>query len=213
MKSVSFDFDQLAPRDRYKLLIGTVIPRPIALVTTVSADGVANAGAFSFFNVLTHDPAIMALGIEFKPDGTPKDTGRNILDTGEFTIHIADHAMVNELEICSVKFPPEVDELETAGLENVPGETVRSPRILRAPAAFECRLLQSLEVSPARVIALGQVQRMFLRESLLDAETLHVDQMAIDAIGRLGGHLYARQLDQFERVTPGPEAFAGPPGG
>ncbi len=207
MTSVAFDFAELTPRERYKLLIGTVIPRPIALITTLSADGIPNAGSFSFFNILTHDPAIMAVGIEYRPDGTPKDTAANILATGEFTVHIADHALVEQMEICSIKFAPEVDELAVAGLETAPGETVRSPRILAAPAAFECRLVQTVPVTPARVIVLGEVQRMFLRESLLNRETLHVDQMAIDAVGRLGGHLYARQLDQFERVTPTVDQF------
>ena len=207
MTSVAFDFAELTPRERYKLLIGTVIPRPIALITTLSADGIPNAGSFSFFNILTHDPAIMAVGIEYRPDGTPKDTAANILATGEFTVHIADHALVDQMEICSIKFAPEVDELAVAGLETAPGETVRSPRILAAPAAFECRLVQTVPVTPARVIVLGEVQRMFLRESLVNRETLHVDQMAIDAVGRLGGHLYARQLDQFERVTPTVDQF------
>ena len=207
MTSVAFDFAELTPRERYKLLIGTVIPRPIALITTLSADGIPNAGSFSFFNILTHDPAIMAVGIEYRPDGTPKDTAANILATGEFTVHIADHALVDQMEICSIKFAPEVDELAVAGLETAPGETVRSPRILAAPAAFECRLVQTVPVTPARVIVLGEVQRMFLRESLVNRETLHVDQMAIDAVGRLGGHLYARQLAQFERVTPTVDQF------
>ena len=207
MTSVAFDFAELTPRERYKLLIGTVIPRPIALITTLSADGIPNAGSFSFFNILTHDPAIMAVGIEYRPDGTPKDTAANILATGEFTVHIADHALVDQMEICSIKFAPEVDELAVAGLETAPGQTVRSPRILAAPAAFECRMVQTVPVTPARVIVLGEVQRMFLRESLVNRETLHVDQMAIDAVGRLGGHLYARQLDQFERVTPTVDQF------
>lgn len=204
---ISFDFDALTPRERYKLLIGTVIPRPIALITTLSPEGVANAGSFSFFNILTHDPAILAVGIEYKSDGTPKDTAANILATGEFTVHIADHALVDQLEICSVKFAPEVDELQMAGLATAPGETVRSPRILAAPAALECHLVQTIPVSPARVIVLGAVKRLFLREALVDPATLHIDQQAFDAIGRLGGHLYARQSDQFERVTPTPEGF------
>lgn len=207
MNSLSFDFAELTPKERYKLLIGTVIPRPIALITTLSADGVPNAGSFSFFNILTHDPAIMAVGIEYKPDGTPKDTAANILATGEFTVHISDYALVDQMEICSIKFPADVDELALAGLETVPGQTVRSPRILAAPAAFECHLLQTVPVTPARVIVLGEVKRMFVRETLVDPDTLYVDQTAIDAVGRLGGHLYARQLDQFERVTLTVEQF------
>lgn len=207
MTSLVFDFAELTPKERYKLLIGTVIPRPIALITTLSADGIPNAGSFSFFNILTHDPAIMAVGIEYKPDGTPKDTAANILATGEFTVHIADFALVDQMEICSIRFPAEVDELSVAGLETVPGQTVRSPRIVAAPAAFECHLLQTVPVSPARVIVLGEVKRMFVRETLVDRETLHVDQTGIDAVGRLGGHLYSRQLSQFERVTPTVEQF------
>lgn len=205
--SLAFDFAELTPKERYKLLIGTVIPRPVALITTLSRDGTPNAGAFSFFNILTHDPAIMAVGIEHKPDGTPKDTAANILATGEFTVHIADHSLVDQMEICSVKFPAEVNELALAGLETGPGETVRSPRILAAPAAFECHLVQTVPVSPARTIVLGAVKRMFVRETLVDPETHYVDQIGIDAVGRLGGHLYARQLDQFERVTPTVEEF------
>ena len=207
MNSLAFNFAELAPKDRYKLLIGTVIPRPIALITTLSADGVPNAGSFSFFNILTHDPAIMAVGIEHKPDGTPKDTAANILATREFTVHIADHALVDQMEICSIKFPAEVNELEVAGLETAPGVTVRCPRILAAPAAFECKLVQTVPVSPARTIVLGEVHRMYVREALIDPATLYVDQTGIDAVGRLGGHLYARQLDQFERVTPSLDAF------
>ncbi|MGA0539679.1 flavin reductase family protein [Neotabrizicola sp. VNH66] len=207
MNSLALDFAALTPKERYKLLIGTVIPRPIALITTLSQDGTPNAGSFSFFNILTHDPAIMAVGIEYKPDGTPKDTAANILSTGEFTVHISDHALVDQMEICSIKFPPDVDELQVAGLRTVPGVTVRSPRILAAPAAFECHLVQTVPVTPARVIVLGEVKRMFVREGLVDPETLYVDQIGIDAVGRLGGHLYARQLDQFERVTQTVEQF------
>jgi flavin reductase (DIM6/NTAB) family NADH-FMN oxidoreductase RutF len=207
MTSVAFDFAELTPKERYKLLIGTVIPRPIALITTLSTDGVPNAGSFSFFNILTHDPAIMAVGIEYKPDGTAKDTAANILATGEFTVHIADYALVDQMEICSIKFPADVDELSMAGLETTPGETVRSPRILTAPAAFECRLVQTVPVTPARIIVLGEVKRMFVRKGLVNPETLYVDQIGIDAVGRLGGHLYARQREQFERVTPTAEQF------
>lgn len=209
MTSLAFDFAELTPRERYKLLIGTVIPRPIALITTTSQNGTPNAGSFSFFNVLTHDPAVMAVGIEHKPDGTPKDTAANILATKEFTVHISDYALVDQMEICSIKFPADIDELALAGLETVPGETVRSPRILAAPAAFECHLMQTIPVSSARTIILGEVKRMYVRETLVDPESHYVDQIGIDAVGRLGGHLYARQLDQFERVTPTVEEFMG----
>lgn len=196
MKSRAFDFAELTPKERYKLLI-----------ITVSEDGTPNAGSFSFFNILTHDPAIMAVGIEQKPDGTPKDTAANILTTRDVTVHISDQALVDGMETCSIRFPADVDGLAVAGLETPPGDTVRRPRILAAPAAFECHLTQTVPVSPARTIVLRQVRRMLVRETLVDAEFLHVDQLGIDAVGRLGGYLHARQLDQFERVPPTAEQF------
>ncbi|MGO7201997.1 flavin reductase family protein, partial [Rhizobium ruizarguesonis] len=117
-----FDFAKLTERERYKILIGTVIPRPIALVTTVSKEGLPNAGPFSFFNVLTHDPAIVAIGVENYADMRFKDTARNIRETGEFTVHICDDALVDQMEVCAIKFGPEVDELSEAGLATAPGQ-------------------------------------------------------------------------------------------
>ena len=204
-----FDFTALTDRERYKLLIGTVIPRPIALITTVGLDGVPNAGPFSFFNVLTHDPAIVAVGVENYADMRFKDTARNIRETGEFTVHIVDTAMVEQMETCAIKFGPEVDELAEAGLETVPGKSVRSPRILKAPAALECRRYMTLEVGKAREIILGEVVGLYVRSSAVDETNLHIDQQAMDAVGRLGGHSYNRTQDQFEIKTQTPaEWFA-----
>ena len=196
-----FDFADLTERQRYKLLIGTVIPRPIAFVTTLSRDGRANAGPFSFFNVLTHDPAIVAIGVENYADMRFKDTVRNIHDTEEFTVHICDDALVEKMEICAIKFGPEVDELEEAGLSTVPGTMVRSPRILEAPAALECRRHTTLEVGKARQIILGEVLGLFIRADAVDRTNFHVDQHRMDAVGRLGGHSYTRTRDQFEIRT------------
>ncbi len=196
-----FDFATLSPRERYKLLIGTVIPRPIALVTTMSREGRANAGPFSFFNVLTHDPPIVAIGVENQADLSFKDTARNIRETEEFTIHIVDTPLVDQMEVCAIKFGPEIDELAEAGLATAPGTMVRSPRILAAPAALECRRFMTLEVGPAREIILGRVLGLFVRDDAVDPQTLHVDQYAMDAIGRLGGHSYTRTQDQFEIRT------------
>lgn len=196
-----FDFAALSARERYKLLIGTVIPRPIALVTTVSRDGQANAGPFSFFNVLTHDPAIVAIGIENHTDMRFKDTARNIRETGEFTVHIVDVPLVEQMEVCAIKFGPEVDELAEAGLETVPGRMVRSPRILAAPAALECRRHTILQVGPAREIVLGEVLGVFVRSDAVNPANHHIDQTLMDAVGRLGGHSYATTRDQFEIKT------------
>ncbi|CAM3818197.1 flavin reductase family protein [Rahnella bruchi] len=203
-----FDFAQLTERERYKILIGTVIPRPVALVTTVSKDGVPNAGPFSFFNVLTHDPAIVAIGVENYADMRFKDTARNIRETGEFTVHIVDDALVRQMEICAIKFGPEVDELKEAGLDTTPGLMVRSPRILAAPAALECRRHTTLEVGPAREIILGEVLGVYVRSDAVDSSNLHIDQQMMDAVGRMGGHTYTRTRDQFDIKTLTPEEWA-----
>lgn len=196
-----FDFAELSARERYKLLIGTVIPRPIAFITTLSRDGRRNAGPFSFFNVLTHDPAIVAIGIENYDDMRLKDTARNIRETEEFTVHIVDDALAAQMEICAIKFGPDVDELAEAGLETVPGEAVRSPRIVSAPAALECRRHMTIEVGKAREIVLGEVLGIHIRADIIDPARLYVDQIKMDAIGRLGGHGYARTRDQFDIKT------------
>src|SRR5262249_41135407 len=133
-----------------------------------------------------------------------KDTARNVRETGEFTVHICDDAMVEQMEVCAIKFGPEVDELAEAGLHTVPGSAVRSPRILEAPAALECRRYMTLELGPAREIILGQVVALYVRSDAVDPSNLHIDQLKMDAIGRLGGHSYARTRDQFEHVTPTP---------
>lgn len=202
-----FDFAELTERQKYKILIGTVIPRPIALVTTVSRDDAPNAGPFSFFNVLTHDPAIVAIGVENYADMRFKDTARNIRETGEFTVHICDDAMVEQMEICAIKFGPEVNEIEHAGLHMVPGTAVKSPRILEAPAALECRRYMTLELGPAREIILGQVIGVHVRSDAVNPENHHIDQMKMDAIGRMGGHTYTRTRDQFDHVTMTPEQW------
>lgn len=204
-----FDFADLSAKQRYKLLIGTVIPRPIAFITTLSKDGRRNAGPFSFFNVLTHDPAIVAIGVENYEDGRMKDTSRNIRDTEEFTVHIVDDALAAQMEICAIKFGPGVDELTEAGLETTPGQAVKSPRILSAPAALECRRYMTLEVGKAREIILGEVLGIHVRADLVDPQSLHVDQIGMDAIGRLGGHSYARQRDQFDIRTLSVEEWEG----
>ncbi|MEC9433458.1 MAG: flavin reductase family protein [Pseudomonadota bacterium] len=210
MSADHFDFATLSPRDRYKLIIGTVAPRPIALVTTVDAEGRVNAAPFSFFNALTADPPILALGVENHADMSFKDTAANIRLTEEFTVNIVDDAMAEAMNVCAVGFAPGVDELEKAGLTAVPGHHVGCPRIAEAPAAFECRRHMTLELGRSREIILGMVQGLFLREGLAD-ERLHVDQAALDAIGRMGGQGYAGTRQLFDIATPSAEAFEADP--
>lgn len=196
-----FDFADLTPRERYKLLIGTVVPRPIAWVTTIDRDGRANAAPYSFFNCLSHDPPLLALGVENWADMRMKDTTANIRMTNEFTVNIVTDALAEAMNATAVPFAPEVDELAAAGLTAAPGAAVRCPRIAEAPVALECRRYVGLSIGQAREIVIGEVLAVHIRADLVDPASFHVDGRGLDAIGRLGGHGYTRTRDAFDLPT------------
>ncbi|MGG7578299.1 flavin reductase family protein [Rhizobium sp. Nf11,1] len=200
--AVSFDFKELSERERYKLMIGTIIPRPIALVTTVDEHGRINAAPFSFFNCLSADPPILAIGVENNADMSFKDTGHNIRLTEVFTVNIVSFAIAEAMHVCGSKYPRGVDELKQAGLTAIPGAKVASPFIAEAPAAFECRRHVTLELGRSRQIILGEIVYAHYRDSVVDPERLHVDPAAVDAIARLGGDTCATIRDRFEMLTP-----------
>jgi flavin reductase (DIM6/NTAB) family NADH-FMN oxidoreductase RutF len=205
---LTFDFAALTARERYKLLIGTVVPRPIALVTTVDSDGTVNAAPYSFFNVLSSDPAIVALGVENRGDMSMKDTSRNVRLTEEFTVNIVSDAIVAAMNVCAVPFDPSIDELKAAGLTAMPGSHVRCPYIAEAPAALECRRYMTLGISRSREIILGQVVASHFRREVIDSEKFYVDPFSLDAVGRMGGHGYARTRDYFDLPTMSADQFA-----
>ena len=198
---IGFAFSALTPRERYKLLIGAVVPRPIALVTTISKDGIVNAAPFSFFNCLSADPAILALGVEYRPTGPQKDTGRNVRETLAFTVNIVSDAMAEAMNACAVPFEPGIDELAQAGFTARPGTSVPCPFIAEAPAAFECRQHTTLGIGNSREIILGEVLHAHFAPGIVDPATLHVDPEALDALGRMGGQGYARTRDRFDLPT------------
>ncbi|MBX5194899.1 flavin reductase family protein [Rhizobium sp. NZLR10] len=200
--AVSFDFQQLSERERYKLMIGTIIPRPIALVTTVDEHGQVNAAPFSFFNCLSADPPILAIGVENNADMSFKDTGHNIRMTEVFTVNIVSFAIAEAMHVCGAKYPRGVDELKEAGLTAISGEKVASPFIAEAPAAFECRRHVTLELGRSRQIVMGEIVYAHYRDGVVDPERLHVDPAALDAIARLGGDTCATIRDRFEMLTP-----------
>jgi flavin reductase (DIM6/NTAB) family NADH-FMN oxidoreductase RutF len=207
-EAICFDFAALTPRERYKLLIGAVVPRPIAWVTTCDGNGVTNAAPFSFFNCLSADPAILALGVEYRPSGTQKDTGRNIRETQAFTVNIVSDALVEAMNITAVAFPAGVDELQAAGLTPRPGVKVPCPWIGEAPVAFECRHHTTLSIGRSREIILGEVVYAHFRVGTVDPATKYVDHTAVDATGRMGGHGYATTRDYFDLETMSVEEWS-----
>jgi len=193
----SLAFRDLAPRDRYKLLCGVVVPRPIALVTTVDANGVVNAAPFSFFNVFCEDPPLVVLGLQRHPDGRLKDTTRNIRRGGEFVVHMVDEALASAMNDCAVDFPSGESEVDALGLATAASAEVAVPRLTLAPFALECRREVSLAFGAGRELLVGEVLRLHAREGLLDPARMYVDMKAYRPIGRLFGNLYATQRDIF----------------
>lgn len=208
---VSFDFSSLSARERYKLLIGAVVPRPIALVTTIDKDGVVNAAPFSFFNCLSADPAILALGVEYRPAGGQKDTGRNARESQCFTVNIVSDALLRGMNICAVPFEPGVDELAEAGLTAMAGAKVACPWIGEAPAAFECRHHTTLGIGNSREIILGEVLFAHFRADVVDTARHYVDPAALDAVGRMGGQGYASTRDYFDLPAMSVETWRSDP--
>ncbi|MCK0197708.1 flavin reductase family protein [Ancylobacter sp. 6x-1] len=199
---VAFDFAALTERERYKLMIGSIVPRPIALVTTVDPEGRVNAAPFSFFNCLSADPPILALGVENHDDMSFKDTARNVRLTEVFTVNIVSRAIAEAMHVCAVPFPPGVDELAAAGLTALPGVKVASPFIAQAPAAFECRRHITLELGRSRQIILGEILYAHYRSEVADPARLRIDPATLDAIARLGGSTCCTIRDRFEMPTP-----------
>lgn len=192
------DFARLDAQQRYKLLTALVIPRPIALVTTLGPEGVVNAAPYSFFNAFSQDPPLVVLGIERRRPDRPKDTGRNIDLTGEFVVNLVSEDIAAAMNVCAVDFPAEVSELEAAGLDVAESRFVRPPRIAQAPAALECRTFTLMRIGRTRELVIGEVLGSWVRDDILDPRTLRIDLQRYRPVGRLFGNLYCRVRDVFE---------------
>jgi flavin reductase (DIM6/NTAB) family NADH-FMN oxidoreductase RutF len=197
---MTFDFATLPQPQRYKLLVGLVVPRPIALVTSVGPDGIVNAAPFSFFNVFSEEPSLVVLGLQSRPDGTIKDTPANIRETGAFVVNLVDEALAEQMNICAVDFPRDESEIDAAGLDLCAGIAVPVPRIASAPVALECRHYMTLEVSRERRLCIGEVVYLHVRDGIVDPGNLRVDIEAYRPVARLHGNYYARIGEIFQLV-------------
>ena len=205
---MEIDITALPPIEQYKLLSSTVVPRPIALVTTISDEFGDNAAPYSFFNCMGEDPPVMVLGLETKRHNQAlKDTTVNIRDNGQFVIHLVDEAMAQAMNICAIDFPSNISEVEEAGLTLTPSRVVRPKRIVEAPVAVECEKIALLQIGPTRNIAIGKVVRMHVRDGLLDPVTYYINPELYRPIGRLFGKLYSRLNDRFEMEVPSYESW------
>ena len=188
----------------YKLLIGAIVPRPIAFVSTLSRDGVRNLAPFSFFTAVSANPPVICFCPTRRPGPDPyKDTLRNILASKEFVVNVVSEEIAGKMNITSAEFPPEVDEFEASGLTPVPSDLVKPPRVAESHVQMECKLYLTFEIGelPASgSLVLGEVVRFHVDDQYFD--DFKIDPDKLKPIGRMGGATYARTTDRFDMVRP-----------
>lgn len=195
-----FDMSKLDAQNTYKLLIATVVPRPIAWVTTLDEDGTLNAAPFSFFNAMSGSPPVICFGIGGRKPGDAKDTGNNIRRTGEFVVNLVSDELAEAMNVTAIDFAPDVNEFHESGVTPAPSSQVKPPRILESPVAMECERLVIVDVGIDRSIVIGKVLAMHVRDDcVMDAEKCYIDTPKLDLVGRMHGRgWYTRTRDRFE---------------
>jgi len=195
-----FNFADLDAKSRYKLLVSTVTPRPIAWVVSQDSNGVLNAAPFSFFNAFAADPPVVGIGIGSHTPGRAKDTRANIRETGEFVVNLVSEEIAQAMNVTAIEFEHGVNELSEAGLTTRPSVRVKPPRIAESPVSMECEVMQIVDLGPKTGLVLGRVLAMHISEdAVLDAAKCYVDTPKLRLIGRMHGTgWYARTSDLFE---------------
>lgn len=185
----------------YKLLIGTVVPRPIAFVSTISPEGVLNLAPFSFFNAICAKPPVISFACGVREP--VKDTLANVRANGEFVANIVTEEIAERMNLTSGDYEAGIDEFQVSGLTPVPSELVRPPAVRESPVHMECKVMQIIDVSLEPLggsLVLGQVVRFHIDRALFD--NFRIDPESLRAIGRMGGAGYTRTRDRFEMIRP-----------
>jgi flavin reductase (DIM6/NTAB) family NADH-FMN oxidoreductase RutF len=199
---MELDPKTLKPESTYKLLIGCVVPRPIAWVSTVGADGVNNLAPFSFFMGVCGDPPTIAFSSGPRARDH-KDTVRNAEHAGGFVVNIVDDDRAEAMNLSSGEYPAEVDEFALTGLTAAPAVKVRAPRVVEAPVSLECRVAQIIPVGRGpHSLVLGEIVYFHVRDDIYDATTGRIDVARLKPIGRLAGHQYSYIHEIFEMKRP-----------
>ena len=199
---LKFDLEKASHSEVYKLLIGLVAPRPIALITSMDEQGRLNAAPFSAYNYLCTDPPIIGVGVANRVDHAfmPKDTARNIRRTGEFVVNVVTEDIAEKMNLCAIDFPEGTNELDMAGLTPAPSQAVSTPRIAEAHAALECREHTTLEIGRSRII-LGRVVAIYVDDAYVDPAGPYIKAEELHAVGRMNGlGNYVRTRDAFLKI-------------
>jgi flavin reductase (DIM6/NTAB) family NADH-FMN oxidoreductase RutF len=197
---VSISPDTLDPAAAYKILIGSVVPRPIAFVSTLNDNGTVNVAPFSFFNGVSSRPLAVMLAISFKPNGSKKDTLINIERSKEFVVNTVGDWMVEPMNFCSAEYPYGVSELEKVGLTSIKSDVVAPPRVRESPVHFECRLHSLTQVGQAQAgastVIIGEVVKCHIHQAAWSDGKLVIEELK--PISRLGGLFYSTVESGFE---------------
>ncbi|WP_409274136.1 flavin reductase family protein [Neobacillus sp. SCS-31] len=200
---LSIDPSKNTERENYKFLIGSIIPRPIAFVTTLSKDAVLNGAPFSYFNIVSSNPPMISLSIQ-RRDGRQKDTARNIIDSKEFVVHIVDEQNVEKINKTAASLPPDQSEIKDANLTPVDSVKVSVPGVKEAKIRMECRLEQSLELGNEDSIGcdmiIGRVVQFHIEPDIY--ENGRIDPKGLAAVSRLAGTNYAKIGEIFSIERP-----------
>jgi flavin reductase (DIM6/NTAB) family NADH-FMN oxidoreductase RutF len=200
-----FDLESMSKADVYKLLASTILPRPIAWVVSKDKEGVVNAAPFSFFNIVSSDPPLVAISFSGPPDRECKDSLSNIRARGEWVVNLVPEELAEAMNITATNAPRGVDETKLAGLELTPCSVVDVPRIAGSPVALECKLYQVIEPGGAGTIVLGRVVYAHVRESAFaDLSRFHIDPAKMRLIGRMhgaGGYCTTRDTFVIDRKS------------
>jgi flavin reductase (DIM6/NTAB) family NADH-FMN oxidoreductase RutF len=203
---LQLDPDIIEPTAVYKLLIGCVVPRPIAWVSTIDAHGVHNVAPFSFFMGITGNPPTIAFSSGPRggeSGGGRKDTLANVQTTGDFVVNVVDDDRAQQMNMTSADCAPDVDEIALAGLTAAPSVKVKAPRVLEAPVNMECRVVQIIPVGRApHHLVLGEIVHFHVRDDVYDPATGRIDMHRLRPVGRLAGNLYTHVHDIFEMKRP-----------
>jgi flavin reductase (DIM6/NTAB) family NADH-FMN oxidoreductase RutF len=204
MPMLRFDAANSKAADIYKLMIGMVVPRPIAFVSTLDEYGVHNLAPFSYFMACTADPPVVSFVSSYRKTPEPtKDTLRNIVATNEFVVNIVSEEFAEKMNLTSAEVAPEVDEFELSGLTPVASELIKPPRVGESHAQMECRLRQLLPIGEhpgGGTVIFGDVLRFHVDETVVDGYRIDPDKLK--AIGRMGGPTYVRTRDRFDMTRP-----------
>jgi flavin reductase (DIM6/NTAB) family NADH-FMN oxidoreductase RutF len=189
---------ELTQLERYKLLIGLVIPRPIAWISTRSANGVANCAPFSFFNVFSEEPPLCLVSFNHRSDGQVKHSLKNIRRTGEYLVNLVDEATAEAMHLSSEEIPEAESEFARTGLTPVPAALVAHPRIAEAAACLECRVERRIAFGPEREVVIGEILLVHAREGIIDPASKRISEEHYRPIGRLFANRYCTTRQRFE---------------